>query len=254
MKDKIEKLITEYIMNYPTIKGTETKWKYPIIAFAKADDENFMELKKVVSPTHALPTDFLEDAKTVVSYFIPFEENVVKSNIKGKNASRAWAVAYIETNKLILDIAEYMKDELNKIGCDSVIIPATHNFNKEKLISDWSHRHIAYFSGLGSFGINNMLITEKGCCGRVGSFITNLEVKTCENKIKEYCLYKYNGSCKKCLDRCVADAISIEDFNRHKCYEICIYNNKLYPELGVSDVCGKCLVGVPCSFKNPVKM
>ncbi len=253
MRDKIKMLIIEYISNYPNEEGTETKWQEPLIAFAKADDKDFLKLKELISPTHALPKDFLDDAKTVISYFVPFEENVVKSNIEGKDASRAWAVAYIETNKLILDIAKYMKTQLNSMGYNSVVIPATHNFDKEKLISDWSHRHIAYFSGLGSFGLNNMLITEKGCCGRVGSFVTNLEIEPSEKVMKEYCLYKYNGSCKKCVDRCVTDALSTDYYDRHKCYEVCLHNDKLYPDLSVSDVCGKCLVGIPCSFKNPVR-
>lgn len=37
-------------------------------------------------------------------------------------------------------------------------------------MSEWSHRHAAYIAGLGIFGINNMLITNKGCVGRIPSF------------------------------------------------------------------------------------
>jgi epoxyqueuosine reductase QueG len=133
------------------------------------------------------------------------------------------------------------------------IIPATHNFDTQKLISDWSHRHVAYIAGLGKFGLNNMLITDKGCCGRIGTVITNLEIEPAERKDKEYCLYKYNGSCKKCVDRCVNDALTVDGFNRKRCYDMCLANAEIYENIGLSDVCGKCLANLPCSFIDPIK-
>ena len=72
----------------------------------------FYNLKDVVSPSHALPKDFLPEAKTVVAYFIPFDEVIVKSNIEGKESSKIWAKAYIETNQLILDLNIFIKNEL----------------------------------------------------------------------------------------------------------------------------------------------
>ena len=43
----------------------------------------------------------------------------------------------------------------------------------------------------------------------------------------------------------------LSSFNRHKCYEMCLDNDRFHSELGLVDVCGKCLVNVPCSTKNP---
>ena len=57
--------------------------------------------------------------------------------------------------------------------------------------------------------------------------------------------------CKKCVDRCVNDALKVDSFNRHKCYETCLDNAEFHTELGLADVCGKCLVNVPCATKNP---
>jgi hypothetical protein len=42
--------------------------------------------------------------KSIISFFIPFHENIVKSNIKGIMASGEWAAAYIRTNDLIKTI------------------------------------------------------------------------------------------------------------------------------------------------------
>lgn len=251
MKQIIENLIKEYIKGYSSLNSVETRWEEPLIAFADALDPLFSGLKAAVSPTHALPTDFLSDAKTVITFFIPFEKSVVSSNAGGRECSRTWAVAYIETNKLIVDLNLFLRDQLASRGFKAAVIPPTHNFDEKKLISDWSHRHAAYIAGLGSFGLNNMLITEKGCCGRVGSLITNAEIEPAKREKTEFCLYKRKGICKKCIDRCVNSALKVDSFDRHKCYEMCLYNDKLHSDIGLSDVCGKCLVNVPCSFVNP---
>jgi epoxyqueuosine reductase QueG len=252
MKTKLENMIKEYVENYPKNKDTKSKWREPLISYADADDKEFYTLKEIVSPTHALPKDFLQEATTVVTYFIPFDESIVKSNINDKYSSKEWALAYIETNKLIFELNTFVMNELKKIGYKSNVIPATHNFNEKKLISDWSHRHVAVIAGLGTFGLNNMIITEKGCCGRVGSFVTDIKINP-TSKIKgENCLYKSMNICKKCVDRCVNDALKIESFNRYKCYEMCLDNDRYHSHLGLMDICGKCLVDLPCSTKNPI--
>lgn len=251
VKTKLESLIIEFVREYPKNQNTKSKWQVPLIAYADADNEEFNTLKKVVSPTHALPKDFLSEAKTVVAYFIPFDEAITKSNINEKYTSKEWAIAYIETNKLIFNLNTFIMNELEKLGYKSNVIPATHNFDTQKLISDWSHRHVAYIAGLGTFGLNNMIITEKGCCGRVGSFVTDIKIKPTQKTEAENCLYKSMNICKKCVDRCVNDALKTESFDRHKCYEMCLENDRFHSELGLVDVCGKCLVNVPCATKNP---
>ncbi|WP_066506730.1 epoxyqueuosine reductase [Abyssisolibacter fermentans] len=253
MKEKIRDLIKQYVKEYSDREEIKTRWKEPIVKFSSADDEMFIKLKEIVSPTHALPKDFLEDAQTVISYFLPFEESIANSNIEGKYSSKEWAIAYVETNELILKLNSYIKEQLEDLNYKSTIIPATHNFDKNSLISDWSHRHVGYIAGLGKFGLNNMLITDKGCCGRVGSIVTNLKIVPSKRNDREYCLFKSKGICKKCVQRCVNDALKIDSFDRHKCYEILLYNDELYPDLGLTDACGKCCVNLPCSFNNPVK-
>ncbi|WP_291568005.1 MULTISPECIES: epoxyqueuosine reductase [unclassified Clostridium] len=254
MNNKIEIIIKQFVEHYSEMRDVQTKWKKPLVAYADAMDEMFYNLKDVISPSHAIPQDFLPEAKTVVAYFIPFYEVVVESNIEGKESSKVWAKAYVETNQLILDLNTFIKNELQKLGYKSNIMPATHNFDNKKLISDWSHRHVAFIAGLGKFGLNNMLITDKGCCGRVGSFITDLKIEPTKRKNEENCLYKHMNVCKKCVDRCVNNALKVDCFDRHKCYEMCLHNDKIHSDIGLSDVCGKCLVNVPCSKTNPVKI
>ena len=254
MEKLIRQLIIEYVNHYPVLRQTSNMWQEPIIAFAAADDDLFMTLKAAISPTHALPTDLLADAQSVITYFIPFSKDTVTSNIVGRETSKEWAIAYIATNKLILDLNIHVQSALCQQGYTASILPATHNFDTTKLISDWSHRHVAFIAGLGKIGLNNMLITEKGCCGRLGSIVTNLKLQPTLRSNHENCLYKHQGLCKKCVERCVNGALTETSYDRHLCYDMCLNNADLYNTLGLTDVCGKCLVNLPCSFINPTRV
>jgi epoxyqueuosine reductase QueG len=146
----------------------------------------------------------------------------------------------------------FLREKLASRGFETKIMPATHNFNEKELLSDWSHKHVAYIAGLGGFGLHRMLITEMGCCGRLGSVITSAKIEPTQRSNNKYCLYFHNKSYKKCIEKCIFDALSIQTFDRHKCYNKCLENAKIYAHLGLVDVCGKCVSVVPCSFRNPV--
>lgn len=252
MKQKIENYIQNYITNYQQQDQIESSWKKPVIKYAAAEDPIFNELKEVVSEEHLLPEDIMPEAKTVIAYFIPFSEEIANSNIDRKYSSHQWAKAYVETNQLIAEINQYLKNKLSDRGYQASLIAATNNFDKERLLSDWSHRHAAYIAGLGTFGINNMLITEKGCAGRVGTLITDLKIEASERSKKERCLNKAGFKCSNCVDNCVNGALQEDSFDRHQCYELLLENDELHPELALTDVCGKCSVGLPCSFNSPI--
>jgi epoxyqueuosine reductase QueG len=249
-KAKIEKIIEEYAEAYP--HSNDTGWEKPLVAYARADDPLFGQLKELASPIHEKPTDFLKEAKTVITYFIPFKEQVVKSNLKGRYCSKTWALSYIETNKLIAALNQQLQELLIKEGYRAVYVPATHNFDPKTLLSGWSHRSVAYIAGLGTFGVNHMLITKAGCCGRIGSLVTDLELEATPRPTEEYCLHLAGGSCGRCAKKCVNSALSLADLNKQKCYEICLINLERQADLeSITDVCGKCLVGVPCSTVAP---
>jgi epoxyqueuosine reductase QueG len=253
MKEKIEEFVKNYVKAYGATKHTSTDWEEPLIAFADANDPLFRKLKEVVNANHALPSDLLNNAKTVIAYFIPFTKETTLSNIKGIKASKKWTIAYIETNQLIANVNEALSRMLNTCGFKAATTPPTHNFDERKLTSLWSHKHIAFIAGLGKFGIHRMIITEKGCCGRLGSVITDAKIAPTKRNNKESCLYKTNRTCGLCVKQCVFGALKVNDLDKHKCYAQCLKNAQTYAELGLADVCGKCIANVPCSFTNPSK-
>ncbi len=251
MKEEIRAQAALFVQQYAADRKTETRWRAPLVGFASAADPLFLRFRQVVSPTHRLPADLLPGARTVVAFFIPFERPVAASNVAGNAASREWAVAYIETNRLVAALGAHLAGLLEERGFAVALTPATHNFDEERLVSDWSHRHAAYAAGLGTFGLHNMLITAEGCCGRLGSFATTALIEPDRRPSIEACLQKRGFSCARCARRCVNDALFADRFERHRCYEKCLENGRTFEHLGKADVCGKCVVGVPCSFLVP---
>lgn len=248
----IEEEICRFVRQCSETKGYATTWRTPVVGIANADNPLFGELRETVSKSHYLPKELLPSARSVISYFIPFDSVVMKSNRDGKSASPEWAKAYIETNELIVEINNNLKMVLEKSGHAVATTVPTHDFNPKKLVSNWSHRHVACIAGVGTFGINNMLITEAGCCGRLGTVVTTMELEETSTPKGEYCLFKRDGSCGICVDRCDAKALSVNSFDRFTCYEMCLKNEVHYKNLGKADVCGKCLVALPCSSLLPL--
>jgi len=253
MNLELEKIINEAISTFEAENGIRNFWEPPLLAAFSANHPLIPGLKQSVSQDHLLPDELLPGAKSVVVFFIPLADRIIESNLEGEAASAEWALSYVLTNSLLGFIGDEVEKTLAGSGFQTAKIRATHNFDKETLMSRWSHRHLAWIAGLGSFGLNNMLITSKGCCGRLGSLVTDsdcagLGLPAAAGPQKEKCLNKINGSCGLCLKKCPAGAYAENGkFLRHKCYEACLKNAELHKSIGLADVCGKCLVGLPCS-------
>jgi epoxyqueuosine reductase QueG len=253
MKKQVEEFVKAYVASYKCHVHVCTSWGEPLVAFADAQDPLFLKLKEMVDPAHLLPCNLLAEAETVISYFVPFTKETVSSNSKGKGASKKWAQSYTETNHLITDLNASLFDMLKKHGFKAATTLPTHNFDDAKLVSCWSQKHVAYIAGLGKFGLHHMIITEKGCCGRLGSAVTNAKIEPTQRSSAEFCLYKLDGSCGVCIKKCDLKALKDDSLDKQACYKECLKNAKTYAALGLADVCGKCAVGIPCSLTNPSK-
>jgi len=78
LKKKIETIIKEAVAS----PGTETRYREPLVGYASASDPIFDDMKKIIGPHHLLPKEIFPEAKTVVSFFLPFEKELVKLNCK----------------------------------------------------------------------------------------------------------------------------------------------------------------------------
>jgi epoxyqueuosine reductase len=76
----------------------------PLFAFGAADDPLFYDLKEAgaVGEHHFLPVDWLPQAKTVISFFLPFTNVVKQSNYEDLfTPSPEWLHARIEGHMFI---------------------------------------------------------------------------------------------------------------------------------------------------------
>jgi len=263
MKEKITNMIQKYVITYEKNSGISTSWGTPLVGFADAFHPDIQNLKTIISENHRLPSEILPSASIVIAYFVPFSKKLADTNRpQGEIASPEWALAYEETNAMFRKLNEYLVSELSAMGYEAAIAKDASTFDQNSLISNWSHRHFAKSAGLGTFGINNMLITKSGCCGRYHSIVTNLDVEPDHPSEEEFCIYKKDGKCGACVSRCPSGALTLEGYDRQKCYVILRKNAEIYTDFGSSysdesgtqpnsagsEVCGKCVAGVPCSF------
>ncbi len=240
----------------------------PIFGFASASDPYFELLKQpqALGEHFMLPQEWLPEAKTVISMFLPFTEKVKKSNKKDMSwPSEEWLHARIEGQVFINKLCEYLNSELKKAGYNSVVPALDKRFwsktrstdmlpdwvirpeNIPQFTSNWSERHVAFGCGLGTFGLSKGLITKKGVAGRIGSIITELYLTPDKREYEE--IYEYCNTCGACAKNCPVNAISIE---KGKDHTLCsnfldITTEKYKPRYG----CGKCQVKVPCENGIP---
>lgn len=243
LANRIEKQIKEMVAQAQVV----TPYREPLVGFAFAQDPLFKELKEIIGPHHLLPEEMLTGAKTVVAFFIPFGKEIVTANRQSETVAREWAVAYVETNRLIGEICQALENALGQEGIQVAYQKATHNFDPVDLKAVWSHKSAAFIAGLGRFGLHHMLITEKGCAGRFGSIVIDGEIPPTARTEEELCLYKKGGKCLYCVKACPIQALTEQSLDKKSCYRRLLATGEIFKDIGICDVCGKCAMG-PCAY------
>lgn len=237
-------------------------YEQPLVGFAAADDPFFEQLLRpeVIGPHFHPPRVWLTEAKTVISFFLPYTRPVIDTNqLDPKWPSDEWLHARIEGQRFINALSAHLVERLTEAGWPA-IAPSIHpdfkawaDTNAEEgtgtplFSSNWSERHVAHVAGLGTFGLSAGFITSRGMAGRIGSVVTALPLaadKRPYSRYDEYCTH-----CGACVDRCQASAISpANGKNKRVCSGVMDMMKKKYaPRYG----CGKCYVRVPCSRRIP---
>jgi epoxyqueuosine reductase len=251
----------------------------PLVGFVSGDDPLLADYKRIIGPHHFTPEEIMAwQAKNndvapppaselaVVSFVLPISNPTKKDNA-GKTdwASERWAQTRLNgeifSQTMVREIVSYLMGR----GVLAVSPDVAPMFNKKRYprvgwASPWSHRHMAYAAGLGTFGMHNLLITPKGCAHRVGSFVVNLKLRPIGKRpddIHAYCLQYQGRECLKCMKRCPVNAITREHaHDKEICYKrtarSTLYCNKNYHIFIYG--CGLCSTGVPCESGIPQKI
>ncbi len=278
MKNYLIKNIDEYVKNegsefFEFLEGNG--YREPIVKFASINDPIFEDFKEIIGEFHLSPSEAYklsyEDKSlkegSVISIALPFSEEVIESNKKRDWPSEKWTLMRtFGISGFAHELSDYIKQLLERSGYDA-IDPSSQNYfkilsTKTGPSSNWSQRHIAYATGMGTFSLNAGFITDKGIAVTLISLVTNLVVEP-DSRIYDNhfanCLYYYKSKCKKCIKKCPVNAISEKGIDKLKCFNMS-YGKEAQkyaksvgakPELGSG--CGLCQVGVPCGTKNPIK-
>jgi epoxyqueuosine reductase len=273
IKDKIAKH-PENAMEYPFYG--EPIYVEPLVGFVRGNDPIFDQYKKIIGPHHFTPREIMKwqadkngieppepEDISVVSFVMPFTQKTKQDNASAKDwTSERWAQSRLLGEIFSQSLVREIVTRLMSQGILAISPDVTPMFNKKRYpvvgwASPWSHRHIAYAAGLGTFGMHDFLITEKGSAHRVGSFVVNLKLEPNHKRpddIHAHCLQYQGIECLKCAKRCPVNAITKENaHDKEACYHKVAasikYCNMKYHIFIYG--CGLCATGVPCESGIP---
>ncbi|MFH1885606.1 MAG: epoxyqueuosine reductase [Pseudomonadota bacterium] len=275
-------LLTEKVRTHPksTMEGPlsgERIFEDPLVGFLRGDDPIFERFKEIIGPHHFTPAEILAwQAKRnrvpappasetgVVSFILPLTENTRSDNARQTEwLSERWAQTRLLGELFSQTMVREIVTLLMGNGVLAVAPDVTPMFNKKRYprvgwASPWSHRHMAWAAGLGTFGMQDFLITEKGCAMRCGSFVVARPLSPNRKRSQDIhadCLHHQGKKCLRCAARCPVNAVTEKGHDKEACYRR-VASSTLYVNRGYHIFiygCGLCSTGVPCENRRPGK-
>jgi epoxyqueuosine reductase len=158
-------------------------------------------------PEEFWPQSIYPEAMSVVVIGLPISLPVLETS------PSIWYRELYGTVNILLDQYTYrLSNFLSDLGHPSVFVPRDGYADVKALLKNpvafFSHRHAAYLAGLGSFGVNNVLLTpEYGPRVRFGSVFTAAELPPDPVMEEELCT-----RCMRCVRMCPARALDERDY------------------------------------------
>jgi len=278
----VKSLIADFVKDSPANSlekefAGERIYQEPLIGFARGDDALFEQYKTIIGPFHHTPEEVVMWAAHqqmvkaplaaevgVISMILPFNAPIVESNAREKRwCSPRWAQARLLGGLFVKEVEMMVIAALAERGILAAapeLMPDFTSQNHRESVgwaSTWSQRHIAFAAGLGSFGMSDLFISEKGTAHRCGSVVAAWPLKPDRElppHYRHHCLYHQLGECLVCAQRCPAGAITEQGHDKEKCRKNVVsswsrnnarYNINIYG-------CGLCSSGAPCSQESPI--
>jgi len=270
---EIESLLADPDLNRLGPDLAEPVWDSPLIGVSRGDDPLYAEFKETIGPFYWTPLEVfqlrfpgLDTAASdlaVIVWVLPQTEATRREHRTCTLfPSRRWSLARLYGEAVNDRIRDHLTRVLIEAGHPAVAPVRLPEFRREVserfgIASRWSERHAAYASGLGTFGLCDGLITERGKAVRLGSVVADVDLPATPRPYHnrtEYCLRLAGGECDACIRRCPAGAISEAGHDKERCFA---YIRKtaiphVEGELGFPvPSCGLCQTGVPCESRRP---
>lgn len=275
MEQEIRDEISRFVRESPANRqegGLEPYFDEPLVGFVAAADPLFEQYRSVIGEFHRTPQEWFAEVtgpgsgepQTVICWVLPITASTRRTNRREDRwPSRAWANTRFHGEAFNAVLRRHVVDHLVALGYRAVAPQLESSWRQLEdarvgIASTWSERHAAYAAGLGTFSLNDALITPRGIAHRLGSVITDLplapSVRPYEG-LRANCLYHQDGTCGTCVERCPARALSREKgHDKAKCYYYSYVDalQAVGETYGVEITgCGLCQTGVPCESRIP---
>lgn len=273
---RISDIILNFIRRSPAnslgSEASEPAWGEPLIGFSRGDDSLYRQFKEDIGEFfwtpeeifrltfHGAPRDL-----AVISWVLPQTEATKRENRKEREfPSERWSRSRNFGEQANMALARHVVASLQQGGCRAVA-PTLSPLWKWQIserygfASNWSERHAAHVSGLGTFGLCDGLITPRGKAIRCGSVVAEIDLNPTPRPYRDrraYCLFYPDGKCGKCIERCPAGAIGDSGHDKQKCRDYLFDTVAPYAKdrYGFESYgCGLCQTGVPCESAIPAE-
>jgi epoxyqueuosine reductase QueG len=273
-----EKTLRQAVETSPenTLKGFREKaWNSPLIGFAAGDDPLFASYKDLIGEFYWTPAEIMqltypgesfdEHQLSVICWILPQTEKTLEDQ---RRESRLPASRWVHSRYYGEKFNEYLRAVVMATFAAAGIkgaapaISESFGYRQSKnfgIASNWSERHTAFVAGLGTFGLSDGFITERGKAVRIGSVVINARIEADIRKYSSHtanCLWYAKGTCGVCIRRCPVDAISAQGHDKKACFDYIRGVTAPYSKqvLGAYETtpCGLCQAKVPCERRNPI--
>jgi epoxyqueuosine reductase QueG len=149
--------------------------------------------------------EMVGDAKSIIVVAVRMFPSPIECSDKNvRPAQYETYCLYGELDKIAFDISRFLDDSGYKAAAIPTFLPVEMSPTKRGLIGDVSLRHAAEEAGLGTIGMNRLLLTQKfGPRVRIAGVITNAPLKANSRMEEEICT-----KCGECIRACPSGAIS----------------------------------------------
>lgn len=258
----LKNLVTNSSFNHIAPNGAAI-FDEPLIGVGDGRDPLFADYKSIIGDYYLTPIEAVQKAAelqphthstqdvSVVCWVLPWAAWVREANANKTDlpASAIWSQAQETGEKLNNEVRKQVAQFFQNEGY--VAAPPKHAplyLRFGRYITNWSERHALYAAGMGTFGLSRWLITKRGVAMRSGSVVVGVGLPTSARLYRshtENCLFYSEGSCRRCIDRCPAKAITVGGLDKTKCREYLDIHAK-------AEGCGLCQTNVPCEAEIPL--
>ncbi len=275
IEDLIKNCVARSPQNYLGPDMTEPAFDAPLVGFSSGNDTLYDEYVSHIGDFYLTPVQIYNKAYpdspiatgeelTVISWVLPSTAITrAQQAEQKKRPGERWARVRAHGEDFNMALRKHVADSLIAEGVNAVAPMLADFWSRADQgpyapCSNWSERHAAHTSGLGTFGLCDGLITPVGKAMRTGSVVARIQIPPTPRPYTDhhaYCLYFTHGTCGKCMDRCPINAISKEGHHKKQCMQYTEVKMPLYVKenYGIGDisVCGLCQVDVPCMDRIP---